>query len=366
MQHTPNCNLKKPGLNDYVNIEDLNENADVIDQELKVNEVALTTHLAEGASLTKKGHVQLNDTVTSTSKTQAATANAVKTAYDRAVDVDSEQVNVRNSRPPNDLSSAYPTGYTYVPMTQNDTNIDLWLNEINGTLGTDYNSAQVRLKVSTERWTSAGGAVQTVVVVSNFTASSGEILHVLKRGASSFSGNSTWSPLKRIMTQNDYDELFQFANDGKTAVANALTTKGVTASPADTFTLLATKIGQINTGKKFASGTTTVSANNISFTMADGSARTSSAVTVSGLDFDPSLILLVITGGSGNIYPATIYQKKASFSNSHPSVNISLFRDSSPPSYYRETGGAYVSYGSFRIPANPFSVGETASWYAYE
>ncbi|MBB6217505.1 hypothetical protein HNQ80_003626 [Anaerosolibacter carboniphilus] len=44
----------------------------------------VTLHLAENASTTGKGHVQLNNTVTSTSTTQAATANAVKTAYDLA------------------------------------------------------------------------------------------------------------------------------------------------------------------------------------------------------------------------------------------------------------------------------------------
>jgi hypothetical protein len=40
------------------------------------------SHKAENASTTAKGHVQLNNTVTSTSTTQAATANAVKTVND--------------------------------------------------------------------------------------------------------------------------------------------------------------------------------------------------------------------------------------------------------------------------------------------
>lgn len=40
----------------------------------------------DAASTTQAGAVQLNDTVTSTSNTEAATANAVKTAYDLAVD----------------------------------------------------------------------------------------------------------------------------------------------------------------------------------------------------------------------------------------------------------------------------------------
>ena len=41
------------------------------------------------------------------------------------------------------------------------------------------------------------------------------------------------------------NELFTFANSGKTAVASAITAKGVTASSADTFPTLATKVGQI-------------------------------------------------------------------------------------------------------------------------
>lgn len=49
-------------------------------------------------------------------------------------------------------------------------------------------------------------------------------------------------------------ELFTFANDGKTQVATAVTAKGVTASPADTFSSLATKIGQIATGTLIVSG----------------------------------------------------------------------------------------------------------------
>jgi hypothetical protein len=69
------------------------------------------------------------------------------------------------------------------------------------------------------------------------------------------------------------DELFTFANDGKTQIANAITAKGVSADPTETFTSLAAKIGQISTGKKWASGTinsytpqTTITVNDLSFT----------------------------------------------------------------------------------------------------
>lgn len=43
-----------------------------------------TEHLAENASTSKKGHVQLTDSVSSTSTTTAATPNSVKQAYDKA------------------------------------------------------------------------------------------------------------------------------------------------------------------------------------------------------------------------------------------------------------------------------------------
>lgn len=47
--------------------------------------------------------------------------------------------------------------------------------------------------------------------------------------------------------QSMLQSLFTFANDGKTAVADAVTAKGVPASSTDTFGTLASKIGQIKT-----------------------------------------------------------------------------------------------------------------------
>ena len=51
----------------------------------KVPAAQLSVSTPPDASTTRKGIVQLNDTVTSTSTTQAATANAVKQAYDEAL-----------------------------------------------------------------------------------------------------------------------------------------------------------------------------------------------------------------------------------------------------------------------------------------
>jgi phage-related tail fiber protein len=119
-EYTQNYNLKKPEQDDFYNVEDFNDNADIIDEKLKeiedgienidvpvtsVNEktgdIVLTaedvgaetpagaqskvdTHANINASTSKKGHVQLTDSVSSTSTTTAATPNSVKQAYDKA------------------------------------------------------------------------------------------------------------------------------------------------------------------------------------------------------------------------------------------------------------------------------------------
>jgi len=83
MKYTQNYNLKKPEGTDIVNIDDLNENADIIDTQLKTNAdtitqhinaaaphsghalvTDLTAHIASKASTTTLGHVQQGSGVT--------------------------------------------------------------------------------------------------------------------------------------------------------------------------------------------------------------------------------------------------------------------------------------------------------------
>lgn len=85
--------------------------------------------------------------------------------------------------------------------------------------------------------------------------------------------------LTGVDVQTALQNLFTFANDGKTAVANAVTAKGVSASPSDTFGTLAGKIGQISTGKKSASGSVTSNSMGIA--------------NFSGLNFAPSTVILI-------------------------------------------------------------------------
>lgn len=78
------------------------------------------------------------------------------------------------------------------------------------------------------------------------------------------------------------------------AIATAVNAKGTPATSADTLAQLATKIGQISTGKKWAEGD--VQAPSFPFT-----------ITVNGLDFTPSIIVLY-TKASNN-YWRKVYVK---------------------------------------------------------
>ncbi|MNW59393.1 hypothetical protein D3C74_373060 [compost metagenome] len=98
--------------------------------------------------------------------------------------------------------------------------------------------------------------------------------------------NGTWYPWSV--------DLFTSVSDGKTAVAAAITGKGVAASGSDTFPQLATKIGQIETGVKYATGTVTSSSSSRNFLYQNQNVSPLSTffVTVTGLGFRPTRIIM--------------------------------------------------------------------------
>ena len=53
MKYTPNYGLKKPEQDDFYNVDDFNENADIIDQKLKENADAIVAHQNKMESLIK-------------------------------------------------------------------------------------------------------------------------------------------------------------------------------------------------------------------------------------------------------------------------------------------------------------------------
>lgn len=71
----------------------------------------------------------------------------------------------------------------------------------------------------------------------------------LGKGASKIGIHDAGNKFTATNVEGALEELFQYANDGKLVVANAVTAKGIAASPSDTFPTLANKIGLIETDK---------------------------------------------------------------------------------------------------------------------
>lgn len=85
------------------------------------------------------------------------------------------------------------------------------------------------------------------------------------------------------------NEAFRSASNGKNLIANAITGKGITASNTDTFSILATKISQINTGKRYYGGT-------IYFQI--GSRNEEPKFFTKTLEFTPSVIVCRVVGAA--------------------------------------------------------------------
>lgn len=146
--------------------------------------------------------------------------------------------------------------------------------------------------------------------------------------------------------------LFQSVSDGKTAIAAAITGKNVPASGSDTFPQLATKIGQISTGPKYATGTATSTAVSFAGTRPGGAGVGSYALEIVGLPFKPNRIIIREVTTTPTLTP-TVYtdivknndsMKYATLSYSdNNSINMIKVTESTSDSFYvGETG--------FRLP----------------
>lgn len=171
--------------------------------------------------------------------------------------------------------------------------------------------------------------------------------------------DGSWGAWNRVLTQDDYNQLFQYANDGKTGIANAVTAKGVAASPTDTFATLAAKIGQISTGKRTASGTVTASTTSMDFKDENGTYNTYSITVSYNFGFVPRVI--IISNGSKNKFG--IYLSTACLNDDGTSIYYLSYVLGSV-SYFRSTG-IYANSTGFRLPV-PMSSGESFNWEVYE
>lgn len=197
----------------------------------------------------------------------------------------------------------------------------------------------------------ANGTSATEVTKTEFDTHTGQAATTLKVGHVQLSDAVTSTEVTKAATSNAVrkaynraEEAFQSASDGKTAVASAVTAKGVAASSSDTFSTLATKIGQISTGKKYAKGEV-------------GLSSSANELTISGLDFKPRLIFIGARGSEDNALNHTFWSSDLDATRAY------LGGTNQP--YTLSSLGHYVNTGGFKLKRGSAQY-YPAFWIAYE
>jgi hypothetical protein len=140
-------------------------------------------------------------------------------------------------------------------------------------------------------------------------------------------------------------ELFTNVSNGKTSIATSITDKGVSASGGDTFATLASKIRQISTGKKWATGTSRPVHYNTD--------PDNFGVIVRGLSFRPSLI--VVERADGDMSGSYNRAQRASYKENVPYSELNhgymdYYKGSSgSPQTWQMSGLFYLYDDGFRF-----------------
>lgn len=265
---TPNLDLYKVNGetdgNDTFNVDVvLNDNWDKIDAAVGNIKVDIPD-----ASLAEKGIVQLSNATNGTRENVAVTEKAVNDAALQAKSYTDQQISLVTETGIPKLVS-YPLLVTAtadnqkvfeIPLDIFDANTDTLLVAINRAV-LDSTQYTVTNTVRNE----AGEVTQRakITLLSGVASTSEVTMVVLKNVPIGPEGTINGAvmavnsvPINRVNGLEDQlDEVFQSVSDGKTAIAAAITDKGVAASGSDTFPVLADKIGQITTGIKSVKGT---------------------------------------------------------------------------------------------------------------
>ncbi|PRA08888.1 MULTISPECIES: phage tail protein [unclassified Paenibacillus] len=373
----------------------------------KVGEIVI-----DDASLTDKGIVQLSNATDGESENVAATEKAVNDARKAAIrdaGLEVDKTYIRKNRPsnllPNSSAEMQIQGWTNVSsvpfVSSNDVNDEVSTAFVSNGATTSTSSIlksdNISIRSGVTYTLSADfinpGGIAGQIIVSLRNASGGSLVESIScdagtswhRKANTFAlGLGTYYvelsiPLglsgvnrrvRKIMfstgtdgdlwNQDSNDRLlFQSVSDGKTAIAAAITGKGVAASGSDTFPQLATKIGQIATGLRFVEGTGTT---------------TDNFITQRGMAFKPKLIFLSVLSAKPHDASSTIYISSFKIYSEYGNVGNGLdtmFRflygitavNGSP--LLQNTDPFTIYNDGFRVPFAVSSTGNTGLTYKY-
>lgn len=147
------------------------------------------------------------------------------------------------------------------------------------------------------------------------------------------SGNNWAGDWSRLLNNLDYDQLFTSVSNGKSAIANAITGKGIYTAPNAEFATMANNISNIQTGRKEARGTVS------NFT--SGSNR---MISIQGLGFRPKIALLARqTGPIDTLSFRTVYVDGSTFSPSAGNINQYAYDNPNTSPQINVVPGALVS-----------------------
>ncbi|GAA0717252.1 hypothetical protein GCM10008905_02710 [Clostridium malenominatum] len=257
MKTTVNYGLKKPYGTDVVNIDDFNYNSDIIDQKLKEVDTKASNITVPVTSVnTKTGAVILSagDIKASDGKTLEAYKTEVTSELAQMVSRFSKELKATGI---NDVDMATVTGAYYaMPSVKLPSGVQ------DGSLFVQsYDTTWVTQLLIDWRTNIQYTRVKT---------------------------QNVWGTWKKLLTNIDYDQLFQYANNGKTSIANVvgevtgsntfseitdqiwrckdlisknLGSKGISASVNETLGVLSYKVGQIEIFSVMAGDTVLASSN---------------------------------------------------------------------------------------------------------
>lgn len=246
MAQTPNLGLPLIDENMTADVpRDMNALANAVDTAVKDAVDGVTV---PDATTTQKGIVQLNDTTTSTNKTQAGTADAVRRAYDRGT----EGVNAAAAAQAKADAAETPAGAQAKANAAETNAKNASLPRTGGTLTGDLSIKKGsiptlildagRTNVSKLWW----NASPTVVDSVRLDVDGATVMRWTPEKTVEFlDADGQWDTLQNLKSS---------VANGKQAIATAISGKGIVASGSDEFAVLANKISQIPVGVKYAYG----------------------------------------------------------------------------------------------------------------
>lgn len=298
--------------------------------------------IAEGATKTI-----VEDSVTSTSTTNSASAKSVKEAYDLA----NSKANTDVATTTNNglMSNVDKSKLDSVATGANNYTLPISSSTAIGGVKIQANSG---LDITIEGTLSATNLKNKVD-----THVTDDVKHITTTERDKWNTVGTVANL-RTTEKTDIvsavNELFTNVSDGKSSLATAITAKGQNITGDSTFAELTSAINNISTGKKFATGITTP----VRKTHTRYGQETSNipyALQINGLGFIPTIIIYKSPGGVS--YDSYIYFKNG-FAYGE---EVWSFKNSEGICYASNT--AIISKDLIDIPSETLNAKE---WYAFE